>query len=49
MLILCVYGLWEQSRLVGGGIAVLVVSLVTLAIVMRENKPVGNLLDTVMC
>ena len=45
MLILCVYGLWEQSRLVGVGLAVLVVSLVTTAIIMRDTKPVSNLLD----
>ena len=49
MLILCVYGLWERSKLVGAGIAVLVVSLVTTAIVMRDNRPVSNLLDTFMC
>ena len=42
MLILCVYGLWERSKLVGAGLTVLVVSLVSLAIVMRDKKPVRN-------
>lgn len=48
MLILCVYGLWEQSKLIGGGIAVIVVGLVTTAIILRDMKPVSNRLDIVM-
>lgn len=49
MLILCVYGLWERSKRIGAGIAVLVVSLVTAAIILRERRPVSNLIDIVMC
>jgi len=49
MLILCVYGLWERSKLVGAGLAVLVVSCVSTAIILRDNRPVSNLLDIFMC
>jgi hypothetical protein len=49
MLILCVYALWERSRLIGGGIAVWVVSCGITAIILREKKPVSNLLDKVVC
>ena len=49
MLILCVYGLWERSKRVGAGIAVLVVTLVTAAIILREKRFVSNLLDMGMC
>ena len=49
MLILCVYGLWEQSKLVGGGIAVFVVGLVSTAIILRDMRPVSNRLGIAMC
>lgn len=48
MLVLCVYGLWEQSKLVGAVLVVLVVGGVSAAIGtsigLREKKLVGNLL-----
>lgn len=45
MLILCVYGLWEQSKRIGAGLAVLVIGLVGTAIILRDTKIVRNLLD----
>lgn len=48
MLILCVYGLWEQSKIVGVGLGTAVVVLGTTAIMLRNTRPVGNLLDIVM-
>lgn len=48
MLILCVYGLWEQSKRIGAGLAVLVIGLVGTAIILRDTKIVRNLLDILM-
>jgi hypothetical protein len=48
MLILCVYGLWERSKTVAAGLGFLVVSLVTTAIILRDTRPVSNLLGMVM-
>jgi hypothetical protein len=49
MLILCVYALWERSRLIGGGIVIWVVSCMTTAIILRDKKLVSDPLDIIMC